>query len=85
MAYIENDERRRILERWQIRKNLKWSSIDCAENKVSILLAAIVFAFFIPKFFGRHPGEQFVIAVFCNGAAYGIGRLAGWAIQGFYE
>jgi len=42
-------------------------------------------ATFIPSFFGRHADEQVIKALLCSGAAYGIGRLATWAIKGFYE
>jgi hypothetical protein len=82
---VDNEERRRIMEMHEIRNTFKWMAISAAENRLSLLLAAIVFAFFIPDFWLRHGDRFFLIALVCATAAYGIGRLAAWAIKGFYE
>lgn len=52
-------------------------------KRCAVLLAAIVFALFIP--FLWNGSEYFVIAIVCGAAAYGIGRLAIWVIDGFYR
>jgi hypothetical protein len=70
-------------QRWASR--IKSQRFQRVLNRFCVVLAAIVCATFIPSFFGRHADEQVIKALLCSGAAYGIGRIAAWAVKGFHE